>query len=67
MPSKCGGGGGTSCINLACKQVTCAGNATSSISGVVYDPAGNNPLYNVFVYIPNGTTKAFTDGATAGV
>jgi hypothetical protein len=64
VPSQCGGGGGTSCVNLACKQVTCSGSATSSISGYVYDPAGNNPLYNVFVYIPNGTPTAFVDGAT---
>ena len=63
VPSLCGGGGGASCVNLECKQVKCA-SGTSSISGKVYDPAGINPLYNVFVYIPNGTPAALTTGAT---
>jgi len=64
VPSQCGGGGGTSCVNLECKQVTCISPLTSSISGKVYDPAGVNPLYNVFVYIPNGTPSTFVSGAT---
>ncbi len=64
VPSRCGGGGGTSCVNLECKQVTCPGGGTSSVSGIVYDPAGNNPLYNVFVYVPNGPVAPFVAGAT---
>jgi len=65
----CGGGGpnlcgsGSTCINLQCQQVTCT-SGTTSISGTVHDPAGINPLPNVYVYVPNGTPKAFTDGAT---
>jgi hypothetical protein len=62
VPSVCGGGG-ASCVNLECKQVKCT-TGTSSISGKVYDPAGLNPLYNVFVYIPNGTVGALATGAT---
>jgi hypothetical protein len=66
----CGGGGpnkcgtGSTCINLQCKQVTCTGTATTSISGTVYDPAGLRPLPNVYVYVPNGTPAALTTGAS---
>jgi hypothetical protein len=74
VASKCGGGasppdasievGPGGCINFACKQVTCSGTATTSISGVVYDPAGKRPLPNVFVYVPNLTVNPMTSGAS---
>lgn len=60
-PNKCGSG--NTCINLQCQQVTCP-SGTTSVSGTVYDPAGLRPLPNVYVYVPNGTPAAFTDGAT---
>ena len=66
----CGGGGpnkcgtGSTCINLQCKQVTCSGSGTTSISGSVFDPAGLRPLPNVYVYVPNGTPAPLAAGAT---
>lgn len=52
----------TPCTGLQCQQTTCTGNATTSISGVVYAPNGTDPLPNVTVYVPNDTVVQFTAG-----
>ena len=46
------------------KQVTCPGGGTTSVSGTVYIPSGQLPLYNVMVYVPDAELRPFTPGAS---
>jgi hypothetical protein len=53
-----------SCGTGLCNQVP--PDCTTSLSGVVYDPAGKNPVYNAIVFIPSdpaGKVPAFEPGA----
>lgn len=52
------------CRGLECQQVDCGAGASTSLSGIVYDPAGQIPLYNVIVYVPNAPLDPIKDGAT---
>jgi len=60
-PGSSSGGG---CTGLQCQVATCAGTATTSLSGKIYDPAGKVPLYNVTVYVPNATLAAIPEGVS---
>ena len=46
------------CENLECQQH----DRNTHVSGVVYDPKGTVPLYNVFVYVPNAPLDPITSG-----
>ena len=62
-----GGGGGIlpdggPCEGLQCQVVACPGGGSTTITGKVYDPGGNVPLYNAVVFVPNKPLAAFTPG-----
>jgi hypothetical protein len=58
------GDGSASCADLSCRQVDCAaiGKAPTTLSGIVYDPAGVTSLYNVFVYVPSSKPEPIPAG-----
>jgi hypothetical protein len=52
------------CVNLQCQQVACAGGAPTTLTGTVFTPSGELPLYNVTVYVPNQELDPISDGAS---
>jgi hypothetical protein len=46
------------------KQVACDGDQTTTVSGTVYIPSGELPLYNVMVYVPETELSPLTPGAS---
>ena len=50
---------------LTC-NVTCPGGMSTTITGKVYDPAGNNPLYNAAVYVPATPLQPLPQGVLTG-
>jgi len=61
----CPGGGGTTCSGIQCQIMrdACPATSQTTLTGVVYDPAGKTPLYNILVYVPNAAPSAITSGA----
>jgi hypothetical protein len=54
----------STCEGLACQQVACPGDTTTTVSGVVNAPNGTLPLYNAIVYVPNAPLDPLADGAS---
>src|SRR4029077_6573033 len=52
------------CTRGSCVPGACPNGAVTTASGVVYDPAGRTPLYNVVVYVPNEPLADIASGAS---
>jgi hypothetical protein len=66
-PQYCGGGGYDRCGPTS--ESVCDGGATTSVTGYVYDPGNNVPIYNALVYVPLGAVQTPQTGvnpATCG-
>lgn len=54
----------TGCTSGGCRVPKCSGTDKTTVTGVVRDPAGKVPLFNVTVYVPNSPLADLSQGAT---
>jgi hypothetical protein len=75
LPQTCGGDpnkpGQCGCTGVCAQIPSCPPAMSTTLTGTVYDPAGNHPLYNALVYIPNNPSdpglQPFPPGITCDV
>jgi hypothetical protein len=56
--------GGEPTLCPGCTIPSCPSGSSTTITGVVYDPAGSNPIYNVQVYVPTSALPTFSQGVS---
>ncbi|MBK7857990.1 MAG: carboxypeptidase regulatory-like domain-containing protein [Archangiaceae bacterium] len=59
-----GGNGGGPCVGLQCQQMACTATTKTTLTGTVYTPKGDLPLYNAIVFVPNADLQPFAAGVS---
>jgi hypothetical protein len=55
---------GADCDGPKCQRVACPGGEQTTVSGTVFAPNGQIPIYNAIVYVPNEKPGAIVKGAS---